>query len=101
MAVGRFLEISLGVVCSAVVSATIFPMHIGPVIQMRVSKTMQDTKQAFDSILSDAQHSENYTQLLANITRDTTDIHTMAVHLSYETSKFKGMTKPLQELLHK
>ena len=24
----------------------------------------------------------------------------MAVHLSYETSKFKGMTKPLQELLH-
>ncbi len=100
MAVGRFLEISLGVVCSAVVSATIFPMHIGPVIQMRVSKTMQDTKQAFDSILSDAQHSENYTQLLANITRDTTDIHTMAVHLSYETSKFKGMTKPLQELLH-
>lgn len=100
MAVGRFLEISLGVVCSAVVSATIFPMHIGPVIQMRVSKTMQDTKQAFDAILSDAQHSENYTQLLANITRDTTDIHTMAVHLSYETSKFKGVTKPLQELLH-
>jgi uncharacterized membrane protein YccC len=100
MAVGRFLEISLGVVCSAVVSATIFPMHIGPVIQMRVSKTMQDTKQVFDAILSDSQHSGNYTQLLADITRDTTDIHTMAVHLSYETSKFKGMTKPLQELLH-
>ena len=43
---------------------------------------------------------DNYTQLLTNITRDTTDIHSMAVHLSYETSKFKGMTKPLQELLH-
>ncbi len=100
MAVGRFLEISLGVVCSAVVSATIFPMHIGPVVQMRVSKTLADTKQAFDAILSDPQHLDNYTQLLANITRDTTDIHTMAVHLSYEKSKFKGMTKPLQELLH-
>ena len=100
MAVGRFLEISLGVVCSAVVSATIFPMHIGPVVELRVTKTMQDTKQAFDSILSDPAHTDNYTQLLTNITRDTTDIHSMAVHLSYETSKFKGMTKPLQELLH-
>ena len=75
-------------------------MHIGPVVELRVTKTMQDTKQAFDSILSDPAHSDNYTQLLTNITRDTTDIHSMAVHLSYETSKFKGMTKPLQELLH-
>ena len=100
MALGRFLEISLGVVCSAVVNAIIFPMHIGPVIQMRVSKTMQDTQHAFNAILSDEKHQNNYTQLLANITRDTSDIHTMAEHLDYEKSKFKGMTKPLQELLH-
>lgn len=100
MALGRFLEISLGVVCSAVVNAIIFPIHIGPVIQMRVSKTMQDTQHVFDAILSDEKHQNNYTQLLANITRDTSDIHTMAEHLDYEKSKFKGMTKPLQELLH-
>ena len=100
MALGRFIEISLGVVCSAVITATIFPMHLGPVVQVRVTKTLQDTKQAFDSILSNHQHLDSYTQLLAGITRDTSDIHTMAVHLSYEKSKFKGMTKPLQELLH-
>lgn len=100
MALGRFLEISLGVVCSAVVNAIIFPMHIGPVIQMRFSKTMQDTQHVFNAILSDEKHQNNYTQLLANITRDTSDIHTMAEHLDYEKSKFKGMTKPLQELLH-
>lgn len=100
MALGRFIEISLGVVCSAVVTSTIFPMHLGPVVQMRVSKTLQDTQQVFDLILSDQKHQDNYTQLLANITRDTSDIHTMAEHLSYEKSKFKGMTKPLQELLH-
>ena len=94
MALGRFLEISLGVVCSAVVNAIILPIHIGPVIQMRVSKTMQDTQHVFDAILSDEKHQNNYTQLLANITRDTSDIHTMAEHLDYEKSKFKGMTKP-------
>lgn len=100
MALGRFLEISIGVVCSAIVTTTIFPLHLGPVVQTRVGKTMQDTKKVFDLILSDQKHQDNYTQLLAHIARDTSDIHTMAVHLSYEKSKFKGMTKPLQELLH-
>ncbi|OTG67178.1 FUSC family protein [Acinetobacter silvestris] len=100
MALGRCLEIALGVVCSAVVSATIFPMHVGPILQHRVNKTMQDTKALFDRILSDERHHDNYTTLLAHITRDTSDIHAMAVHLSYEQSKFKGITKPIQELLH-
>ena len=100
MALGRCLEIALGVVCSAVVSATIFPQHLGPVLQQRVNKTLQDTKVVFDRILSDEQHQDNYTSLLAHITRDTSEIHAMAVHLSYEQSKFKGITKPIQELLH-
>ena len=64
MAVGRFLEISLGVICSAVVTATIFPMHLGPVVQMRVTRTLTDTQKTFDAILSDASHQDNYTQLL-------------------------------------
>ena len=100
MAIGRFLEITLGVVCSAVVSSTLFPLHLGPVLQTRVAKTMLDTNALFDSILLDEKHQDNYTTLLANITRDTSDIHALAVHLSYEKSKFKGMTKSLQELLH-
>ena len=100
MALGRCLEIIVGVVCSAVVSATIFPQHLGPVLQQRVNKTLQDTKVVFDRILSDEQHQNNYTSLLAHITRDTSEIHAMAVHLSYEQSKFKGVTKPIQELLH-
>ncbi|MDM1757935.1 MULTISPECIES: FUSC family protein [unclassified Acinetobacter] len=101
MALGRFLEISIGVICSAVVTTTLMPMHIGPVVENRVKKTISDTQSLFDSIILRTDHHEkNYTQLMAHITRDTSDIHTMAVHLSYEKSKLKGMTKPLQELLH-
>ena len=33
MAVGRFLEITI-VVCSAIVTTTIFPMHIGPAVKV-------------------------------------------------------------------
>ena len=100
MALGRFLEITVGVVCSAIVTTTIFPMHIGPAVESRVAKTIQDIKALFDQILLDQKQLDNYNQLLGNITRDTSDIHVLAVHLSYEKSKLQGMTKPLQEMLH-
>lgn len=100
MAVGRFLEITVGVVCSALVGTTIFPMHIGPAVEGRVSKTFQDTKAIFDRILQDASELDNYSKSLGTIARDIADIHVMAVHLSYEKSTLQGMTRPLQEMLH-
>ena len=51
MAIGRFLEITLGVVCSAVISTCFFPLHIGPAVETRVSQAIQDTKLLFDQIL--------------------------------------------------
>lgn len=105
MAIGRFLEITLGVVCSAVISTCFFPLHIGPALETRVSQSIQDIKLLFDQILLGEQSQKekpqhNYTRLLGHITRDTSDIHVMAVHLSYEKSALQGMTKPLQEMLH-
>ncbi|MCU4412698.1 FUSC family protein [Acinetobacter sp. WU_MDCI_Axc73] len=100
MALSRVLEISIAVICSAVVSATIFPAHLGSQLQQRVQKTLDDTRDVFTSILTDQQHSQSYTQLLGNIARDTTDIHGLAVHLAYESGELHGMTKPIQELLH-
>ena len=100
MALGRFLEITVGVVCSAIVTTTIFPMHIGPAVESRVAKTIQDINALFDQILLDQKQLDNYNQWLGNITRDASDIHVLAVHLSYEKSKLQGMTKPLQEMLH-
>ena len=100
MALGRFLEITVGVVCSAIVTTTLFPMHIGPAVETRVSKTFADTKEIFDQILLEPAELENYSKNLGNIARDIADIHVMAVHLSYEKSTLKGMTRPLQEILH-
>ena len=83
IALARVLEISIGVISSAVVSATILPMHIGSAIKQRVTKTLKDTENLFANLLN-ADQQQNNTQLLAAITRDTTDIHALAVHLSYE-----------------
>ena len=100
MAVGRFLEIAVGVVCSAIVTTTIFPMHIGPAVKTRVSKTFLDIRDLLNKILDDEQDLGNYSTALSHIARDIADIHVMAVHLSYEKSTLQGMTKPLQEMLH-
>lgn len=99
IALARVIEISIGVISSAVVSATILPMHIGSAIKQRVIKTLKDTENLFANLLT-ADLQQNNTQLLATITRDTTDIHALAVHLSYEKGELHGMTKPLQEMLH-
>ncbi|ENU10120.1 FUSC family protein [Acinetobacter calcoaceticus] len=99
IALARVIEISIGVISSAVVSATILPMHIGSAIKQRVIKTLKDTENLFANLLTADPQQQN-TQLLATITRDTTDIHALAVHLSYEKGELHGMTKPLQEMLH-
>lgn len=100
IAVARVLEISIGVVSSAVVSATFFPVHVGAMIKQRVNKTLNDLEATFEKLIAVQETPENYTQVLSVITRDASDIHALAVHLAYEKGELKGMTKPLQEMLH-
>lgn len=69
-------------------------------IKQRVNKTLNDLETTFEKLITVQQTSENYTQILSVITRDASDIHTLAVHLAYEKGELKGMTKPLQEMLH-
>ena len=98
MALGRFLEISIGVICSAVVTSVIWPIAIGPIVEKRIHKTIQDTNVVLKKILLEDDH--NYRQLFVALTRDTADLHQMANHLAFENSNLKGMTKPIQEMLH-
>ncbi|ENX59307.1 MULTISPECIES: FUSC family protein [Acinetobacter] len=100
IALARVLEISVGVISTAVVSATFFPVHVGAMIKQRVNKTLNDLESTFEKLITVQETPENYTQILSVITRDTADIHALAVHLAYEKGELKGMTKTLQEMLH-
>lgn len=112
LAIGRVIEISLGVLCSAVVMTAIYPMNIAPAVQSQVTKLLQDTDAVFDKIMRqfthDVEHEshqqdpvqQNYTQTFNAITRDIANLHVMAIHLSYERAKIRGITQPLQEMLH-
>lgn len=105
IAIGRFIEISLGVICSAIIMTAFFPMNIGPTVENQVSRIVQDIQKIFDRILTEslaheANESPNYTISFNALARDISNLHVTAEHLSYERSKLKGMTKPLQEMLH-
>ncbi len=100
IALARVLEISVGVISSAVVSASFFPVHLGAVIRQRVNKALNDLENIFANLLNGQETPERYAQILSVMTRDTADIHTLTVHLTYEKGELKGMTKPLQEMLH-
>lgn len=100
IAISRFIEISIGVVCSAIISMAFLPMNLGPAVETQIAKVLKDTQTVFDNILDERNESTNYAATLQIITRDIASLHSMAIHLSYERSRFKGMTKPLQEMLH-
>ncbi|WP_171500638.1 FUSC family protein, partial [Acinetobacter johnsonii] len=82
------------------VSATFFPVHVGAMIKQRVNKTLNDLESTFEKLITVQDSPENYTQILSVITRDTADIHALAVHLAFEKGELKGRTKTLQEMLH-
>lgn len=100
IALARVLEISIGVIATAVVSATFFPVHVGAMIKQRVNKALHDLESTFENLVTVQETPQDYTQILSVITRDASDIHALAVHLNYEKGELKGMTKPLQEMLH-
>ncbi|SDC00467.1 FUSC family protein [Acinetobacter boissieri] len=100
IALARFLEIGIAVICSAVVSAVILPVHIGPIIQQRVEGNLASLDTLFEKVFTPDTKIEDYSQNIAAITRDMSELHSMAVHLWFENSELRGMTKPVQEMLH-
>lgn len=100
IALGRVIEISIAVIVTGIVFSTIFPLHIGTAIQQRVEKALDDTHQIFLTLFEPQNSSQTSTELISALNRDTNDIHGLAVHLAYEKAHLKGMTRPLQEMLH-
>lgn len=100
LALGRFIEICVGVICSAITSLAIFPLNFGPAVENQVSKSFKDTQTIFDQIFLDEEQLQSYNQPINKITADIANLHSLVIHLAYERSRLKGMTRPTQEMLH-
>lgn len=100
IALSRFEEISIGIVCATVVSRTIYPMTIGPVLSGRISKWMDDIELSFRNCLLGESNSSTIIQGIQRFAGDVTELHGLAIHLSYESSLLSGKTREIQALQH-
>lgn len=96
--VARFQEIALGIICATLVSHIILPRHIGPVLAARIEGCMRDVRDLARLSFAGATDADELHRDRAKLAADIGEIHGLAVHVGYERSGLRGMTRPLQAL---
>jgi len=97
-ALARAEEIILGILCATLVSHIFFPRQVGPVIAARIDGWLEDERELARLSFSVAADSEALHRERARLAADLGDLHGFAIHLGYERSSLRDMTRPLQAL---
>lgn len=100
IALSRFEEIAIGIICATVVTRVVYPMAIGPVLSGRINKWMNDIEISFQHCLLGESNTSTIIQGVQRFAGDITELHGLALHLSYENSSLRGKTKDVQALQH-
>ena len=100
ISLSRFEEITLGILCATVVSRVVLPMNIGGVLSGRIDHWFNDIERQFRQSLAGDSDSETVVKEAQRFASDSTEIHALAVHLSYENTALKRQSGAVQELQH-
>ncbi|MBP3125189.1 FUSC family protein [Thalassospira sp. ER-Se-21-Dark] len=97
-AIARFQEITLGILCAALVGHIILPRHLGPVIAAQIDGWMGDVAKLVTESFDADMDPDQLDRDRARIASDLGELRGMALHLGYEKSRFAGQTRELQAL---
>ena len=100
ISLSRFEEITLGILCATVVSRLVLPMNIGGVLSGRIDHWFNDIERQFRQSLAGDSDSETVVKEAQRFASDSTEIHALAVHLSYENTALKRQSGAVQALQH-
>lgn len=100
ISLSRFEEITLGILCATVVSRVVLPMNIGGVLSGRIDHWFNDIERQFRQSLAGDSDSETVVKEAQRFASDSTEIHALAVHLSYENTALKRQSGAVQALQH-
>jgi uncharacterized membrane protein YccC len=85
-AVARVQEITLGIICAAVVNRVIFPRHVAPVLTERIATWLGDAGRWAQTVLSgQAQHKKSRAEA-RRMAADTVGLVALTSYLPYDTS---------------
>ena len=100
-ALSRFEEITLGILCATIISRVVMPLPVGPMLSNRINKWMADIEGNFQSTLLGHVSHADILQETQRFATDVTELHELALHLSYENTALKSQAKAVQELQHR
>jgi uncharacterized membrane protein YccC len=97
-AVFRVQEITLGIVCAAVVSRLVLPRHVGPVLTERIEVWLGDAGKWAQDVLSGHAQEEKSRREARRMAADTLSLVALTAYLPYDVSRFKQTREQLNIL---
>jgi uncharacterized membrane protein YccC len=97
-ALARVEEITLGILCSAIVSRVVFPRHVGPIIAARVDGWLTDAGRWAQDVLLLRAEDDAADQDRRRLAADTVELVGLTTHLAYDTSRYRHATEQMRVL---
>jgi uncharacterized membrane protein YccC len=97
-AVARVEEITLGILCSALVSRAFFPRHAGPVLAARIETWLDDARCWVVDVLAGRRDAAAAQQNLWCLATDTFAMLALTTHLAYDTSPLRYAANQMRAL---
>ncbi|AYD03608.1 FUSC family protein [Neorhizobium sp. NCHU2750] len=95
----RVVEISIAIICAAVINRVIFPRHAGPVLLVRVDRWLDDVSLLIADAFSGRAQQVGSVGLWRKLGIDAADIRLFTTHVAYDTSEHRaavGWSRSLQ-----
>jgi len=97
-ALARTEEITLGILCSAVVSRVLFPRHVGPIVATRIDRWLADAGRWANDVLLRQSSGGTAEADRRRLAADTVDLIALSTHLAYDTSRYRHSARQMQVL---
>jgi uncharacterized membrane protein YccC len=85
-ATSRMIEISLAIICAALINRIVFPRHAGPVLAARIDAWLRDASAIIVAAMEGRGDDPALVKILRRLAAEAADIRMFTTHVSYDTS---------------
>ena len=89
VALARVEEITLGILCSALVHSLILPKGVGNIVLNRLDQALRDARQWVGNVLTETRTGSDNSVNLNKLAQTITELRMMSTHLPYDTSNLR------------
>jgi len=94
----RVIEISVAIICAAVINRVVFPRHAGPVLTARIDAWLSDASVLIAAALDRRPEDPTLMRTSGRLAAEAADIRTFTTHVSYDTSSHSQLVGASREL---